>query len=169
MDTIYSIIPKDERQMVIGAISLVEDERFDEAIEECTRIINGGYSREAQAFARYAAALSHSRRLAQQDQGQPGDVDVAIRHYELCLRELKFGDAYLMLGYALVQKMGLLQEKPVDVVHYYSQMLDLALRAVAAFDEVRQMDAGLRKYAMEETTRLQPIIVGLRAKLATFN
>ena len=167
MADLLSIIPDAEREQVEAALSVLENGAFDEAVRECSEIISGDYSNEAKAFARYGAGVALMRRFVVQERGRPGDVDLAIEHYEACLDELKFGDAYLMLGMALKSKMYLLKEDNDGSPRYYRELLKLAERAAAMFKEAGELNVGFKRHATEEMRSLEPIIAGLlKAKSA---
>jgi len=165
MGGMFSIIPDAERGRVKAVLAILEQGAFDEAILRFNEIIDGVYSNEAKAFGRYGAAVALMRRHVELGQGRPEDVDTAIAHYEACLDELKFGDAYLMLGMALEVKMGQLHLNSPGAVQPDEELLGLAERAVAMFEEVAELHPGLKGHAAEEIHRLEPIIAGLKERL----
>jgi hypothetical protein len=155
MGTLFDIVPDEERGYVERVVALAENDENAIAERLCQEGLKGKFSEEAKAFFHYTLGVVYAKASASDRDNAEQHVDQAIMHLEAALEPIEFGDAWLMLGYSLMDKLGQMGQKPdAGAGEGGREMASLADRAVHAFTEAKHLSKGFGDDAQEQIERL---------------
>lgn len=136
---LFGIIPESEREKVMNAFQILEEDKLDQAYKLFTILNSNKFSSKTQAFAQYGLGITYNKK-GSQDNPNIEDIETSINYLQSSLKTLEHSDAYLILGYSFQQKFAYLSEKTGQTIGQYPKLIELLDQSISAFKDAEALN-----------------------------